>query len=271
MDLQLDGKCALVSGGSSGIGAECARWLAREGVAVVVAGRDRERCEAVAAEIGHEGGTAAAVTGDLSTDAGAQHVALAALQTRGRIDILVSNAGGASHGRGIDGWAGAAPADWVDAYSSNTVGTVRLIRQLAPHMVERRWGRLITMASAAAISPNPGMAHYAAAKAAIINLTLSASKAFSGSGVTANTISPGMIRTPSLDEWLDDIARAQGWPGDRDRSAAWAIANIVPQTVTRMGSVEDIAAAVTYLASPLAGFITGANFRIDGGRSPSMN
>ncbi len=271
MDLRLSGKRALVAGASSGIGAEIAVWLAREGAAVVVAGRNRARADAVAQRIVSSGGQASVAIGDLAIDAGAEEVAEAACAAWGGVDILVNNAGGTSNERGASLWLEASSDDWLNTYSMNTVATVRLIRLLAPQMAERGWGRLIQVASSAANSPNPGVAHYAASKAAIVNLTVSVSKAFAGTGVTANTVSPGMIRTPALDAWLDEMARSKGWEGQRERTETWVLETIVPQTVPRVGMVEDIAAAVAYLASPLADFVNGANLRVDGGRSPSVN
>jgi len=271
MNLELDGRHALVTGSSSGIGAGIAATLAEEGVAVVVHGRDRGRAESVAAGIRQDGGRAAVAVGDLSTDAGAASVAEAALAAFGRIDILVNNAGGRSSDGGATDWMGATPADWMDTYSMNTGAAVRLIHALAPAMKARGWGRLIQIASSAANAPNAAVAHYAAAKAAMINLTVSVSKAFARTGVTANTVSPGMISTPSLDAWFEGIERDKGWDGDRARTEAWVLEHLVVQTVGRVGMVRDIAALVAFVSSPLADFINGANLRADGGRSPAIN
>lgn len=271
MDLKLQGKRALVTGASSGIGAGIAAWLAREGAAVVVHGRNLERALAVAEAIRGGGGQAAIAIGDLSNDEGAGATAEAALKAFNGIDILVNNAGGRSSDGGASDWLGPSPQAWVDTYQMNTVASVRMIHHLAPPMRERGWGRLIQLSSSAANSPNAGIAHYAAAKASIINLSVSLSKAFAHTGVTANTVSPGMIRTPALDEWFDALARDKGWEGDRARTEAWVLETIVQQTVSRIGEVDDIGALVAFLASPLADFINGANFRADGGRSPGVN
>jgi len=271
MDLRLDGKRALVTGSSAGIGTGIAETLAREGAATVVHGRDRDRAEAVAARIREAGGRAAVAVGDLSTDAGAAAVAEAASAAFGGIDILVNNAGGRSSDAGVVNWLGAEPRDWLDTYEMNTVAALRMIRHLAPAMKERGWGRLIQIGSTAGTSPNAGAPHYGAAKAALVNLTVSLAKAFSRTGVTANTVSPGMVRTPALDAWLDGIAREKGWAGDRRRSEAWVLENIVHQSVGRIGTPEDIAGLVAFVASPLGDFINGANLRIDGGNSPAVN
>jgi len=273
MDLQLTGKRALVTGSSSGIGTGIAEELARESAWVVVHGRHRERTEAVAQAIRTAGGTVATAIGDLSTDEGAQAVADAALHAFGGIDILVNNAGGRSGGDGASDWMGATPQDWADTYQKNTIATLRMVHLLAPAMKERGWGRLIQFASSAANSPSGVIPHYAASKAAIINLTVGLAKAFANTGVTANTISPGMIATPSVDEWFDQIAAEKGWSGEdaARRAEAWAMENIVHQTVSRVGRVRDIATLTAYLCSPLADFVNGANLRSDGGRSPAIN
>ena len=271
MDLKLVGKRALVTGSSSGIGAGIAEILAREGASVVVHGRDKARAEATAERIRAAGGQAAIACGDLATDAGAEAVADAALAAFGGIDILVNNAGGRSSDNGVADWLMAEGIDWAETYQMNTVAAARLIRRLAPAMRERGWGRLIQVASAAGSFPSANSPQYAASKAAMINMTVSLSKALSRTGVTANTVSPGMIQTPAVDAWLDGIAEARGWPGDRAKSMAWVLDHNVQQTVDRIGIPEDIGNVIALVASPLGDFINGANFRVDGGNSPSVN
>ncbi len=273
MDLELSGRRALVTGSSSGIGIGIAEELAREGALVVVHGRDRDRTLAVAEAIRASGGTASTAIGDLATDDGARAVADAALAAFGGIDILVNNAGGRSGSDGASDWMAASPQDWVDTYQKNTVAALRLIQHLAPAMKQRGWGRLIQISTSAANSPSSAVPHYAAAKAAMINLTVGVSKAFSCTGVTANTVSPGMIATPALDAWFRNIADEKGWtePDGAARAEAWALEHIVHQTVSRVGRTRDIAALVAFLCSRLADFINGANMRCDGGRSPAIN
>lgn len=271
MDLRLEGKRALVTGSSAGIGTGIAHALAQEGVAIVVHGRSPDRAEAVAEQIRQAGGRAIVAIGDLATDAGAAETARAATQAFGGIDILVNNAGGRSSDAGAVEWMNATAKDWLETYEMNTVAALRMVRHLAPDMKARGWGRLIQISSSAANSPNAAVPQYAAAKAALINMTVSLGKAFSKTGVTANTVSPGMTRTPALDAWFDGIAAEKGWEDDRARTEQWVLENLVHQTVGRVGTVEDIGALVAFVASPLADFINGANLRIDGGRSPGIN
>lgn len=269
MDLDLSGKRALVTGSSSGIGIAIAEALAREGAAVVITGRDRDRATAVAQRIAASGAQVATVCGDLSTDDGAKEVADAALAALGGIDILVNNAGGASPDSGTN-WFASAFSDWAATYERNVLAAVRLIHAFAPGMKERGWGRIINIGTAAAITPTSGQADYGPAKAAMLNMSLGLSKALKRTGVTSNTISPGMIRTPGLMRVLADMAEKRGW-GDDLAQAEDYIAKGGGQTVQRIGEVEDIAYAVTMLASPRADFINGANFHVDGGISPSLS
>src|ERR1700719_3781393 len=141
MDLYLTGKRALISGSSSGIGAECARRLAAEGCQVVIHGRHRERAEATAEDIRKAGGQAAVTTGDLERDEDANRVAADALKAFGGIDILVNNAGLLIRGDNPD-WTTVPPSDWLRSFNINVVAAVRLAQKLVPPMIERGWGRV---------------------------------------------------------------------------------------------------------------------------------
>jgi NAD(P)-dependent dehydrogenase (short-subunit alcohol dehydrogenase family) len=268
MELELTGKRALVTGSSSGIGVAIARALAAEGASVVVHGRNEERAQAVAEGIAAAGGTAAVVCGDLSTAAGAEGVADGALAAFGGIDILVNNAGGQGESKNPS-WFTTAPEAWANTYQANVLAAVRLIHKLAPAMTERGWGRVINIATAAAITPTSAQPDYGASKAAMLNFSLGLSKALKQSGVTSNAISPGMIRTEGLTVFLTDLAAKRGWGDDIAKAEQYVIKG-GGQTVSRVGETEDIAYAVTMLASPRADFINGTNIHVDGGLSPSL-
>ena len=268
MDLALHGKRALVTGSSSGIGVAIARMLAQEGAHVVVHGRDERRATTVAATIVANGGQAGVACGDLATDAGADAVADAAIAAFGGIDILVNNAGGAGKAAN-PAWFETSIADWEETYQSNVLAAVRLIRRLVPEMRTRGWGRVINVATAAAITPTSAQPDYGAAKAAMLNFSLSLSKTLSRSGVTSNAVSPGMIRTEGLRAFLTKFAEKRGWGDDIARAEEY-VAKGGGQTVTRIGEVDDIAYAVTTLASPRSDFINGFNYHVDGGISPSL-
>jgi len=270
MDLQLKDKIALVTGSSSGIGVGIAHTLAAEGAAVIVHGRNAERAQATADAIAAKGGQAKVAIGDLETDEGADRVAEAALAAFGQVDILVNNAGGRHAGTPL-GFFDIPPRQWNATYNSNVTSAVRLIHKLVPGMRERGWGRVIQLASAAAQSSSGRVAEYSATKAALVNLTLALSKVLGNTGVTVNTISPGMILTGALERWLDAIAAQQGYGGDRDRATQWVLQDSLKQTVDRLGQPEDVGYAAAFLCSPRGGFVNGANIRVCGGASPSIN
>jgi NAD(P)-dependent dehydrogenase (short-subunit alcohol dehydrogenase family) len=267
MDLQLGGKRAVVTGSTGGIGAAIARRLAAEGATVVVQGRRETEARQVAAEITGAGGRTVVALGDLATDSGAQAVVAVVNDTLGGADILVNNAGAFPLGR----WLESTASEWVELYNQNVGSMVRLITQLVPGMKERGWGRVISLASVVATMPHRGMAAYSATKAANLNLAVSLAKELAGTGVTSNAVSPGMIVTPGLEVMLRELAPGAGLPVD-DWGAieSYALKKIAPNPSGRLGQVPDIADAVAFLASPLAGYINGANLRVDGGTVPTV-
>jgi 3-oxoacyl-[acyl-carrier protein] reductase len=157
----------------------------------------------------------------------------------------------------------------MESYQSNVIASFCLIKLLSPAMKERGWGRIINISTAAAITPTSGQPDYGPAKAAMINLSLGFSKAMSQSGVTSNCISPGMVRTAGVRDFLANFAEKRGWGDDIAQAEAY-VAKGTGQTVKRIGEVEDLAYAVTMLASPRADYINGANFHVDGGISPAI-
>jgi NAD(P)-dependent dehydrogenase (short-subunit alcohol dehydrogenase family) len=270
MDLRLKDTRALVTGSSSGIGEAIAAALAKEGVKVVVHGRDAERTRRAAAEIGRKGGQASVAIGDLATDEGASGVARQTLEALGGLDILVNNAGGSDGGP--QGWADATREDWQTLFEQNFFSVVRLVQHLTPALRAGGWGRIINIATGLAIQPTTWLPHYAAAKAALVNATVSLSREFAGSGVTINTVSPGPIHTPAAERVLRGIARDRGWATeDWKEIERRVVKDVVPVPVGRIGRSEEVAHAVAFLASPLADYIHGANLRVDGGFVASIN
>lgn len=268
MNLRLAGKRALVTGSSSGIGAQIARMLAAEGVRVVVHGRDARRAQAVLREIEAGGGTAAISLGDLTVRSERDEAIERAQRAFGGIDILVNNAGGSDVTAGRS-WFETGSEQWMDAFRQNVLPAVLLATALVPGMKRQGWGRCIQISSRNAISAYPEFAPYGAAKAALNNLTLSLSKALAGTGVTSNGIMPGLIYTPLVDPWFAALAREQG-SDDQDIGRDFAIKNVLRQTVSRLGQPRDIAFAVCMIASPLCDFMTGTTFRVDGGATPTV-
>ena len=268
MDLGLRGRRALVTGSSSGIGEAVARMLAQEGCAVVVHGRNRERAETVAADIKAAG----IAVGDLSTDEGAAAVHAQAREALGgSIEILINNAGGSSTGNSSRPPLDISAPDWVSNYNANALSAIRLCLLAAPDMVAAKWGRLIQVSSAVAVQPNNLGSDYSAAKAALNNFTVSMAGSLKGVGVTANTVSPGIIMVDGMIRWGrsrygDDKMTIEAIT---QRMAADKIFDLPP--VGRLGTPEDVAVVVCLLASPMSGYVTGANYRVDGGQIRSVN
>jgi 3-oxoacyl-[acyl-carrier protein] reductase len=263
MDLNLKGKRALVTGSSSGIGREIALRLAGEGATVIVHGRNVDRSRNVADEIRSAGGDAEVVVGDL-TFAAETDALLDEVLAAGGADILVNNAGGRAGGFTPEPVWETSVDQWLATYQLNVLSCVAATQRLVPGMIERRWGRVIHIASAVASHQPPAFADYQAAKAAEINYARSLARGLGGSGVTANSISVGIIATPDSEAELLKAAATLGT--DDWRAVEKEIATTVfRQQVPRIGRPEDIAWAVAYLASPRADFVTGTNLVIDAG------
>jgi NAD(P)-dependent dehydrogenase (short-subunit alcohol dehydrogenase family) len=273
MDLRLAGKRALVTGSSSGIGRGIALTLGREGAEVLVHGRDPGRTSATCEAIRGAGGRSHAVFGDLATDAGAEAVRSGVAEAVGGIDVLVNNIGGTeSAGGGMLGWFDITPAQWAGSMQQNLIAAVRMIHAFVPAMREAGWGRVINVSSAGGTAPPTTVPDYCAAKAGVINMTVGLSRELARSGVTVNTVSPGCTRTEMFERTLERTGEAQGWPDDMDeREARFMDLGIFPCSSKRYGKPEDVGALVAFLASPLADFVTGANYRIDGGQVQSVN
>ncbi len=268
MDLQLSGKRALVTGSSAGIGAGIAKSLAREGTSVVVHGRNKERTESVVKEIAQSGAKAASAVGDLGTDEGAQSVVEQALAQIGGIDILVNNAGVFPDST----WMETSSDDWLQTYNLNVVSAARMIRLLVPAMKEQGWGRIIQMSSSAAVEPLGNHPNYTGSKAAMLNMTVSLiRKELKDTGITVNTVSPGVIITQGVRELFYNLAKQYGWGDDWESVIKGAQKDFLSNPTGRYGTPEDVGDLVAFLVSPRAGYINGANYRIDGGSTPTIN
>jgi NAD(P)-dependent dehydrogenase (short-subunit alcohol dehydrogenase family) len=268
MDLDLTKRSALVTGSSAGIGAAIARALAREGARVIVHGRDAARVRAVADEIHNTGAEAVGVAGDLATNEGAARIFAEAAAAFGGIDILVNNAGSYASAA----WFDTSPESWRRFYEADVLSAVRLVQAIVPRMREIGWGRIINIATGMATAPQPIMADYAAAKAALINATASLAKALAGTGISVNAISPGLIATDGVERVLREAARARGWGEDWSViQKRWMMEELRSDLVPRLGTVNEVADLVAFIASPRAGYVHGANLRVDGGLVPSIN
>lgn len=266
MDFGLEGRTALITGGSAGIGAAIGRLFAAEGCRVLVHGRREPTAAAEAERINAAGGRAVPVHGDLGSaeDTGAL---LAVVQELGPVDILVANAGPFSEHTFDE----ATDEDWLVSFQSNVLSVVRCARALAPRMRTRGWGRIITVTSRAAVTPRPNMVEYSAAKAAVLNLTVNLAQHLAGTGVTSNAVSPGVIATPGMRDMFERRAAAAG--DDRPWSAIEAdiASDYASNPVGRLGRTEDIAHAALFLASEASAYVNGATIRVDGGMTGTVN
>lgn len=261
MNLDLDGKRALVSGSEAGIGRAIAEHLAQEGAQVVVQGSHSDLVDDVVATLAARGYVGHRAVGDLTDAAGSAAVVEQTVATVGQIDILVNNASLYASTT----WEEAAPEQWVALYEANVLSAVRLIQAFVPSMREQRFGRVIQIGSVEATSPLATMSDYSATKAALGNLTVSLAKALSGTGVTVNTVSPGIVVTPRLEALLRREAEARGWGSSWADLERGAMRDVMPNLAGRLGRPEEVAFVVAVLASPRSSYVTASNYRVDGG------
>ena len=245
---RLDGKVALVTGGSRGLGRTIATALAEAGADIAITARTQASCEETAAAITQATGRrckgfAAEVTSVSDVERLANDVEAAF----GQIDILVNNAGTNIRGQ-VDQLS---EADWDSVIDTNLKGPFLCARAIGPRMVKRGWGRVINMGSTLSVIALPGRAPYASSKAGVLNLTRVLALEWAGTGVTVNTICPGPFATEMNRQLLDDPVKYK------------ALMDLIP--LGRWGEVEEIATAVVFLASPGSSFVTGSAVFVDGG------
>lgn len=270
MDLGIQGKRAMVTGSTGGIGEATVKMLAAEGVSIIIHGRNAERAAAIKSDIEKAGGKAAVTLGDLRYDDQAETVMKTALDAFGGIDILVNNLGHYEPFAPV--WTDATPADFAVAYEANVIAAVRTIRASVPGMKEAGWGRIINIASGAYTQPPPEFPAYGPSKAALVNLSVGLARALPNTGITVNTVSPGNVLTDAMKGNLPKIGAAAGWPEtDVYEIERRFVQEKWPSPAGRMGRVEEIAALISFLASKHSSYITGTNYRIDGGAHATLN
>jgi 3-oxoacyl-[acyl-carrier protein] reductase len=239
---RLDGKAALITGASGGIGAAIARILHAQGAVVALSGTRRDSLNALAGELGER---AFVCPGDLRDAAEPDALVAAAEQVAGPLAILVNNAGMTRDMLTLR----MRDADWQAVIDVDLSAPFRLIRAALHGMLRRRAGRIINISSIVGTTGNPGQVNYAAAKAGLVGMTKSLAQEVASRGVTVNAVAPGFIDTPMTDK-LSEVQRAK-------------LGNAIP--LGRLGRPEDVAAAVVYLASDEAAWVTGATLHVNGG------
>ncbi|MFT6452137.1 MAG: 3-oxoacyl-[acyl-carrier protein] reductase [Halocynthiibacter sp.] len=238
----LTGKTALVTGASGGIGGAIAKMLHGAGATVALSGTRIEPLEALAAELGER---AHVLPCNLSDGEAVDALPKAAIAAMGSVDILVNNAGITRD----QIFMRMSDEDWSSVIDVNLTSTMRLCRGVMRGMMKARWGRIINISSIVGATGNPGQANYAASKAGVVGMTKSIAYEVASRGITANCVAPGFITTAMTDK-LNDEQKA-------------GILTQVP--AGRMGEADEIAAAVLYLASAEAGYMTGATLHVNGG------
>jgi 3-oxoacyl-[acyl-carrier protein] reductase len=241
----LDGKIALVTGASQGIGRACALELARAGATVAVAARNEEKLNQVVAEITANGGKAKAFTLDVASEESIKTTAKAVLEHFGSVHILVNNAGITKDTLLLR----MKRADWDDVINTNLTGTFVLTQALISSMMKARWGRIINISSIVGETGQAGQANYAASKAGLIGFTKAVARELASRNITSNAVAPGYIAT-AMTEVL----------GEKYHTA---MIDQIP--LGREGKEEEVAHAVRFLASDEASYITGHVLDVNGG------
>jgi 3-oxoacyl-[acyl-carrier protein] reductase len=238
----LSGKTALVTGATGGIGGAVARMLHKQGATVALSGTRREVLDQLAGELGSR---VHVLPCSLADAADVEKLVPSAEEAMQKLDILVANAGVTKDNLFVQ----LRDEDWDQVIAINLTATFRLMRAATKTMMRRRFGRLIGITSVVGVTGNPGQSNYTAAKAGMIGMMKSIGQEYAKRGVTANCVAPGFIATPMTDK-LNDKQRE-------------AILARVP--AGRLGTPDDVAAAVVYIASDEAAYMTGQTLHVNGG------
>jgi 3-oxoacyl-[acyl-carrier protein] reductase len=258
MKLDFDTRTALVSGSSRNTGEIIARALHDEGATVIFHSNE---CDGSAARLRDELPNSFSVEGNVATEEGCESVLAQLAEQQLSVDILVNNFGAASFGK----WASVPTEQWLDMYQKNVLSVVRLVQGIAPAMRVGGWGRIVNLGTIGSHRPGKIMPHYYAAKGALATLGVSLTQELANTGITVNTVSPGLIHTPDLEAAYRAKAAKRGWGDDWDTIVGHILAEEFPNPCGRLATREEVADLVVYLCSSRAGFINGQNIRIDGG------
>ncbi len=257
MDLQLQGKLALVSGSTAGIGYAIARTLAQEGARVIVNGRTKAAVDEAVARIRAEtGGTAEGEAGDLSQ----ADVAEDLVRRHPGIGILVNNLGIFEP----KPFEEIPDEDWRRFFDVNVLSGVRLARLVLPAMRQADWGRIIFISSESGVQIPAEMVHYGVTKTAQLAVARGIAESVAGTGITVNSVLPGPTKSRGVGDFVDDMARQKGQAFEQVEAEFFQ--HVRPTSlIKRFSSPQEVASLVAYVASPLASATTGAALRVDGG------
>ena len=264
MDLGLSGRACVVTGASRGIGRETARLLCAEGASVLLVARNEaqlaEATEEVAAAGAQAGGRAAHAALDITREEAAAHILAAAEQDFGTLDVLVNNAGAARWRDLVE----VTDEEWRAAYELNVIAPMRVMRAALPAMEERGWGRVVNVCSTAGKRPSASMPEYSVAKAAELSLSRLFADRYAKSGVLVNAICPGPVES---EMWMEPgglLDQSKEMSGADSREEALATAGS-KRPIGRLAEVGEIAAAIVFLCSERASYVSGAAWSVDGG------
>ncbi len=243
--MSLSGRVALVTGASQGIGRACALRLAKDGATVAVTARNQEKLNELVSEITAAGGKAAAFTLDVADEEQVKSTVKAAIAKLGKIDILVNNAGITRDQLVMR----MKRADWDAVLQTNLTSAYLCIQQVIGSMLKQRWGRIVNVTSVFGQMGQAGQANYAASKAGLIGLTMAIAREVGSRSITCNAVAPGFIETAMTAVLSDEFKQT-------------AVKQI---PLGRVGTAEDVASAVAFLASDEASYITGHVLNVNGG------
>lgn len=267
MTFSLTGKTALVTGASKGIGAAAALSLSEARARVAICARDGAELQKTAAEIENKTGhRVVAIRADVTSASDVERLLREVQDSLGGVDILVNNAGSAGQ---IGPFEDIPIEVYGSLYDLNVVSMVRLVKAVIPAMKAKKWGRIINISSENGLQPDPDMTPYNLTKAAIINFSKGLSMSLGAYNILVNTVSPAFIYTPLVADMLADIA------AKNNRTPEQALQDFLEHKrphieLKRAGRIEEVGAAIAFLASDQASFITGTNLRVDGGSVASI-